>query len=172
MIDRLWMAEIKDRVAAHYGIDVVDLLSERRSARIVWPRQVAMYLCRLHTPHSLEGIGRAFGNRDHSTVRYSILRVEERMALSPAEAREVKALSAGIEARNNGERPASDTPEMAERRRDLLAALLRCYRRRMTREELGLARRKRALRRLEAMAGGRSFVAGPIVADNTLEGSQ
>jgi len=155
MNDPLRMAEIKDRVAAFYGVTPLDMMSERREARIVWPRHVAIYLCRRHTRFSMQGIGRAFGDRDFSTVRYAIRRVEEQMVLHPTLEREVQALSAGVEAHNNGvrsTRPDLHDAEKAGRRRELLAALLRCHRRRMGRQGEALKRRQEALGRLETMA--------------------
>lgn len=146
MSDCLYMAEIKDRVAAHYGVDVGALLSDRRSASIVWPRHVAIYLCKLHSPFSLQGIGRAFGGRDHTSVRYAIRRVEERMGRSPRLQREVETLSAAIAMRNAGVQPTPNAAEAAGRQRELLAALLQCHRRR-------LKRQGQALGRLEVMAG-------------------
>lgn len=156
MSDPLWMAEIKDRVAAFYGVTALDMMSERRSASIVWPRHVAIYLCRRHTRFSMQGIGRAFGDREWSTVRYAIRRVEEQMSLYPTLEREVETLSAEIEVRNSGPRstrPDLHDAEKAGRRRELLAALLRCHRRRLGRQDQALNRRRDALDRLEARVG-------------------
>ena len=55
-------------VADHFGISPADILSSKRSADIVYPRQITMYLCRQMTNVALQGIGKALGNRDHTTI--------------------------------------------------------------------------------------------------------
>lgn len=62
--------DIIELSAWHYGVSVADLISPRRTDNIVWPRQVAIYLCCKITLRSLPFIGRALG-RDHSTVLFS-----------------------------------------------------------------------------------------------------
>lgn len=68
-------------VADYYQISVADLVSCRRSHSIARPRQLAMALARSYTQYSLPEIGRAFGNRDHSTVVYACQKVNERRQL-------------------------------------------------------------------------------------------
>lgn len=67
-------------VAQSYDIDPREMKSSRRGSTVSWPRQVAMYLTRELTPHSLPNIGRYFGNRDHTTVIHAIRKVESKMA--------------------------------------------------------------------------------------------
>jgi len=71
---------IQQTVAAHFGLKMSELRSKRRQRTVVFPRQVAMFLCRELTDASLPEIGRHFGGRDHSTVLHScakIARMEE-----------------------------------------------------------------------------------------------
>lgn len=70
------MRDIKQVVARHYKVRVSDMESARRPRLLVRPRQVAMYLCKRMTLHSLPEIGRAFGGRDHTTVLHAVRRVE------------------------------------------------------------------------------------------------
>lgn len=63
--------EIQWAVADYYRIDATDLLSQRRTAKIVRPRQVAYYLCKKLTIKSLPEIGRRFG-RDHTSVLHGV----------------------------------------------------------------------------------------------------
>lgn len=72
------MDDILDVVTAQFMVKVADLQSKRRAQSIVQPRQVAMYHARKLTKMSLEEIGGYFGGRDHSTVLYSVERVESR----------------------------------------------------------------------------------------------
>jgi chromosomal replication initiator protein len=55
-------------VADHFNIKPDDITSQKRNANIVYPRQIAMYLCRQMLPSTVQAIGKAFGNRDHTTV--------------------------------------------------------------------------------------------------------
>lgn len=57
----------------------VDLLSERRTQVIVWPRQIAMYLAKTSTTRSLPAIGHAFGGRDHTTALHAVRKVQDRI---------------------------------------------------------------------------------------------
>ena len=67
---------IQKRVADHFQIRHSDMTSKRRPNNIAMPRQVAMYLSRILTKHSLQDIGDAFGGRDHGTVIHACKTVE------------------------------------------------------------------------------------------------
>ena len=69
--------EIIRKVTDHYGLNMSDMLSQRRTRSIARPRQVAMYLAKVLTQHSLPEIGRQFGKRDHTTVIHAVKKVEE-----------------------------------------------------------------------------------------------
>ncbi len=77
--NRLNVEAIQKRVADHYQIRHTDMTSKRRPNAIAFPRQIAMYLSRLLTRHSLQEIGDAFGGRDHGTVIHAIKTVENMM---------------------------------------------------------------------------------------------
>ena len=64
------METIQKTVADYYDIRLGDMTSKRRPQSIAFPRQVAMYLCRDMTQHSLPAIGYAFG-RNHATVLHA-----------------------------------------------------------------------------------------------------
>lgn len=66
----LTMERIQRTVADHFDIRYSDILSRKRPANIALPRQVAMYLCRDLTSHSLPTIGDAFG-KNHATVLHA-----------------------------------------------------------------------------------------------------
>ena len=67
-------------VAGQHGLSPEDLTGARRSRDIAAPRQIAMYLCREMTGLSTTDIGRAFGNRDHTTVMHGCDKVSMRMS--------------------------------------------------------------------------------------------
>lgn len=68
---------IQKTTADYYNIRVDDLKSKSRAQSITRPRQLAMALARELTTRSLPEIGRAFGDRDHTTVLYACRKVEE-----------------------------------------------------------------------------------------------
>jgi chromosomal replication initiator protein len=70
--------EIIQRVVAEdYHLTPNDLKGKKKSAGIVKPRHIAIYLCRELTEYSLTEIGQAFGDRDHTTVLHSCKLIEE-----------------------------------------------------------------------------------------------
>lgn len=62
---------IQKTVSDYYKIKVAEMYSQKRTRAIARPRQVAMWLTRELTPHSLPEIGDAFGGRDHTTVLHA-----------------------------------------------------------------------------------------------------
>lgn len=75
----LTMETIKKKVADHFQILLSDMTSKRRPNNIAIPRQIAMYLSRTLTKHSLQEIGNAFGGRDHGTVIHACKAVDNMM---------------------------------------------------------------------------------------------
>lgn len=75
--------DIQKAVCAHYEIPLEEMQSQRQQRLIARPRQIAMYLAKQMTPHSLPAIGRMFGNRDHSTVIHAVRKVESLRASDP-----------------------------------------------------------------------------------------
>lgn len=69
--------KIKKTVAKYYNIKISDLESSRKTNNIAFPRQVAMFLMRELTDSSLPQIGRYFGNRHHTTVKYACEKIED-----------------------------------------------------------------------------------------------
>lgn len=75
----LTIETIQKRVADHFQIRHSDMTSKRRPNNIAIPRQIAMYLSRTLTKHSLQEIGDAFGGRDHGTVIHACKAVDNMM---------------------------------------------------------------------------------------------
>ena len=73
---RVKIEDIQRTVARHYNVSRADMLSSRRTANVVRPRQVAMYLAKQLTLRSLPEIGRRFGGRDHTTVLHAVRKIE------------------------------------------------------------------------------------------------
>ena len=68
---------IQTIVCKFFKISKNEMLSSRRSRYLVRPRQTAIYLSKLLTSKSLPEIGRAFSNRDHTTVIHSVKTIEK-----------------------------------------------------------------------------------------------
>jgi chromosomal replication initiator protein len=71
---------IIDAVSMHYGVTRTDLLSARRTAALIVPRHVAMYLAKMLTTRSFPEIGRRFGGRDHTTIMHGARKIERMIA--------------------------------------------------------------------------------------------
>lgn len=64
-------------VAEHFGLKAADIASTKRNKEVVYPRQIAMYLCRDLTSTPLTVIGKCMGGRDHTTVMHGIEKVRD-----------------------------------------------------------------------------------------------
>jgi len=71
--------QIQAQVAEEFNIPEKLLIAKKRSKEIAFPRQVAMYLCRQLTSHSLKTIGLKFGGRDHTTVIHACKLIKKLM---------------------------------------------------------------------------------------------
>jgi len=92
------ICHIQATVALSYDISPDLMKSRTRWRKAAWPRQVAMYLARELTEHSLPTIGRYFGNRDHSTVVHACHAVRDRMAHDEIYRADVEALRSALAA--------------------------------------------------------------------------
>lgn len=69
--------QIQKIVSDFYKIKVTELHSKKRTRAIARPRQIAMWLARELTAHSLPEIGDFFGGRDHTTVIHACRTISE-----------------------------------------------------------------------------------------------
>jgi chromosomal replication initiator protein len=89
---RVKIEDIQRVVARQYNVSRADLLSSRRTANVVRPRQVAMYLAKTLTLRSLPEIGRRFGGRDHTTVLHAVRKIENLVGNDTSLAEEIDVL--------------------------------------------------------------------------------
>jgi chromosomal replication initiator protein len=89
---RVKIEDIQKLVASRYNVSRSDILSERRTAAVVRPRQIAMYLSKVLTLRSLPEIGRRFGGRDHTTVLHAVRKIEKQIGDDTALSDEVELL--------------------------------------------------------------------------------
>jgi|SRR3989338_893327 len=89
---RVKVEDIQRVVCHQYNISRSDMLSARRTANIVRPRQIAMYLAKTLTLRSLPEIGRRFGGRDHTTVLHAVRKIEGLVGSDMALAEDIEVL--------------------------------------------------------------------------------
>ena len=75
--------DIQRVVCHHFKLRTSDLLSKDRHKSIAFARHVAMYLCKQRLKCSFPELGRAFGNRDHTTVMSAVRKVEHLRTTDP-----------------------------------------------------------------------------------------
>jgi hypothetical protein len=94
----LTIGTVKAAVAFSFNLQIAELSSHRRHARLVLPRQVAMWLCKELIPEkSFPQIGRAFGKRDHTTVMHACRVAPEKIKRDPQLAALVASIRADLE---------------------------------------------------------------------------
>jgi chromosomal replication initiator protein len=95
------VADIQALVCEAFSLTPEELLSPTRTARLAWPRQLAMYLAREHTDETLPAIGRQFGGRGHTTVMHAVRRAAARLAEDADAYETARSLTARIAARSD-----------------------------------------------------------------------
>ena len=93
------MEYIQQVVASHFRLTAEDLNSRKRTQSIVFPRQIAMYLCRKIMDKSLPDVGKFFGGRDHSTVIHSCEKIANEIEMDE----KLRVLVEDLEIRIKGE---------------------------------------------------------------------
>jgi chromosomal replication initiator protein len=84
--------DVQRVVCHHFKLKSGDLLSKDRHKSIAFARHVAMYLCRERLKCSLPELGRAFGNRDHTTVMSAVRKVKALREANPEVRAHIEAL--------------------------------------------------------------------------------
>ena len=87
---------IQNEVCRHFGLSKDDLLGNKRSQNIVFPRQVAMYLSRELTDLSLPRIGAEFGGKDHTTVMHATSKISKQLVERRAVLDDIQMLTTAI----------------------------------------------------------------------------
>jgi hypothetical protein len=78
LLDEPRISDIAHAVAQYFDVSLEELKSLRRDHAVVVPRQIAMYLARKFTSHSFPSIGKAIGDRDHTTVLHAAAGIAQR----------------------------------------------------------------------------------------------
>jgi chromosomal replication initiator protein len=80
----LSMENIIRVVADQYNLTPNDLKGKKKTQKIVFPRQLAMYIGREMTDYSTTELGQEFGGRDHTTVMHSIEKISTLLLTDPS----------------------------------------------------------------------------------------
>ena len=72
---------ILDVIAKYFNIQKKDLLSTKKSQEIVFPRQIAMYLCRSELNLPYKKIGDIFGKKDHTTIMHAEAKIKNSITM-------------------------------------------------------------------------------------------
>ena len=68
-------------IAKYFNIQKKDLLSTKKSQEIVFPRQIAMYLCRSELNLPYKKIGDIFGKKDHTTIMHAEAKIKNSITM-------------------------------------------------------------------------------------------
>lgn len=88
--------EITKAVCQFYKVKYEDMMSKKKAKSIAFPRQVAMYLCRVMTEQTYPHIGASFNGRDHTTVMHACTKIENIMKEDEHIRRSIEELKAQI----------------------------------------------------------------------------
>ena len=80
---RVTIDSIQKAVAERFQIKQLQLKEKSNTRKVVYPRQVDMYLVKELTNASLPEIGRAFGGKHHTTVIHSINKIDQERLVDP-----------------------------------------------------------------------------------------
>ncbi len=97
--EKLTIMHIKDEVAGRYHLKRHDLEGASRKKEISQARHMAIYLAREMTNNSFPAIGKQFGNRDHTTIMHSYMKVKTLLEETPLLQAELNEIKEGLRAR-------------------------------------------------------------------------
>jgi len=83
LVKPITVRDIQIAVCDRMGWTIAEFLSDRRTAALVHIRQIAMYLAKEFTTHSLPVLGRHFGGKDHTTVLHAVNKIKRECGLDP-----------------------------------------------------------------------------------------
>jgi chromosomal replication initiator protein len=75
-VKKVTISSIINAVAKYYKISLSDIVSKKRTQKLVTGRQIIAYLAKEMTTESLKIIGKKIGDRDHSTILYYLNKLD------------------------------------------------------------------------------------------------
>ena len=103
------LEDVQAEVTGYYQVSVADMRSKRRTKTLVRIRHMGMHLARKLTKCSYVEIGKAWGNRHHTTVKSACDRIDRLVRTDGSAANEHRELTARIKARANKPQPPLDS---------------------------------------------------------------
>jgi chromosomal replication initiator protein len=97
--EKLTITHIKEEIADLYHLKRHDLEGSSRKKEIAQARHIAIYLAREMTNSSFPSIGKHFGNRDHTTIMHSCMKVKTLIKEAPLLYAELKEIQESLAAR-------------------------------------------------------------------------
>lgn len=93
---KISIQDIQNVVGEHYDVRLEDFSAKKRTKSIAFPRQIAMYLSRELTDHSLPKIGEEFGGRDHTTVIHAHEKIKNQMQVDEKLKKEIESIEKAL----------------------------------------------------------------------------
>jgi chromosomal replication initiator protein len=94
--EQVTVDQVLRAVASYYQVKMADLKSERRHKSIAGPRAVAMFLARKLTSCSYPDLGRAFGNKHHTTVLSAVEKIDDKIKTDAGLRNEVQSIESTL----------------------------------------------------------------------------
>jgi chromosomal replication initiation ATPase DnaA len=91
------ISDIQKLVARHFGVNIMYLISHRRTANVALPRIIAMYLCAQLTTRTTTEISRHFDDRDHTTILNAVRKITRLLETDKRLVEEIAALRGMLE---------------------------------------------------------------------------
>ena len=76
------------------------IIGTKRNSKVVYPRQIAMYLCRELANIPLKSIGQCMGNRDHTTIMHGCDKIEQELQNSQTTQKAIEILKKKLQPGN------------------------------------------------------------------------
>lgn len=89
--------DVMESVSRYYSVSTADMVGQSRVREILIPRQIAMYLCKMHLRIPYTRLGDLFSGRDHTTVMNAVEKIDEHMQNDSQMLREVRTLEKELE---------------------------------------------------------------------------
>ena len=84
----------------YFDITPEDIIGTKRNSKVVYPRQIAMYLCRELANIPLKSIGQCMGNRDHTTIMHGCDKIEQELQNSQTTQKAIEILKKKLQPGN------------------------------------------------------------------------
>ena len=90
------LSDVIGAVAEHYNISEKAIVSQTRTKEVLIARQVAMYLSKQLTEHSLAEIGTYLGHRTHATVLHACAAIKDQLSIDPVLRQQVSQIKTSL----------------------------------------------------------------------------